>query len=208
MPEENTQIKPVETDPAELVKPLAETMPEPTAPAPEELFPDLNTGLENAPENIAPPAPPDNDKVFNPDIHATNPDGSPRKNKDGTFSRKRGRKSGVTNKAEGVTFSEAQNATGVADEYDHAAALYFDTGSGVAVSLLSEEWNPDNPDERAGMVRAIAAYLRAKGSVDISPGQALTFALIAYAGKRLSRPTTKERLKLWFLKVREMIKKK
>jgi hypothetical protein len=98
--------------------------------------------------------------------------------------------------------SDYQNTTGTPDEYDLAAKMYFKTALVPLVAMLSDEWNPDNEGEEKTVVDSIACFLRARGSIDLTPGQALCFACACYAAPRLSRPKTRDRLTLLFLKVR------
>jgi hypothetical protein len=205
----------------ELVKPLAEEMPAPTEPSPDEMPEPVDDFPQVDPNAQTKPAQTDKGgKVFSAELHKVNADGSPRTDKAGFFIPKnKGRKPGGKNQpkqndlqfekteAETQDVKDFQNNTGVEDEFDHAAALYFDVGVGVALTTFSDEWSPENADERKGMIKAIAAYLRAKGDIEITPGQALTFALIAYAGKRVQKPKTKERLTLWYIKIKNFLSK-
>lgn len=194
---------------ADIVDPLAKNMPVPTGPLPPPTGDDFPANPPLPPGTVSQtPSPSDapkvtdaNGTVFDAAKHRTNPDGTP-KLKNGVFVSTRGRKEGQTN-----SLAASMNNTGAPDEYDAAAQMYFDMGCGVATGVISDEWQPDSTDERAGMIKAIAAYLRFKGTIDLTPGQALTFALVSYAGKRLNKPKTKERLTLWFLKLKGMFKK-
>ena len=204
--------------PDELALPLAENMPEPTGP--------LQTPIDdfppdpNAPQST--PAPTEEKKgikdatgnVFDATKYKTDEKGAPRLDKAGHFiPLNKGRKPKAGKETENEkpeatqTAAQFTNTTGVPDEFDNAAALYFDVATGVLAGTISEEWQPESDVERAGMIKAVAAYLRAKGSVEITPGQALLFAGIAYSGKRLNKPKTKEKLTLWFLKLKGMFQK-
>lgn len=194
-----------------LVTPLAENMPVPTGPLPEpppdDFPPDPNL-QENAPKTDTVKDRVGN--VFDPSIYKRDEKGAPRLDKSGCFIPvNKGRKPGSKNdKEKPVTLAESQNVSGIPDEYDHAAAMYFDMTTGALAGFISDEWNPDNDAERAGMLKVVAAYLRAKGSIDVTPGQALCFASIGYIGKRVNKPKTKERLVLWWLKAKEFFGKK
>jgi hypothetical protein len=225
-PVEETKETPVTVAPAEAVEitadelalPMAKTMPEPTGPLlaqPDGDFPatDPNTQTET------PTAPANNGfaikdragNVFDSSKYKLDDKGAPRLDKRGIFiPLNKGRKAGSTNSEENqpvLNATQAQNNTGVPDEYDNAATLYVDAGTGVLAGVISEEWNPESDVERAGLIKAIGAYLRAKGEIDLTPGQVAAFALIAYAGKRLNKPKTKEKLTLWFLKLKGMFNK-
>ena len=203
----------------ELVAPMAADMPKPTGtaddfPAEPPKIPGTDQQEFQADGFTAQPEIRDEEgNVFDPNIFKSGDDGKPLL-KNGRFVRlKRGRPAGSTTSApNGETasapkLSTATSADGVPDQYDNAAALYFDMGTGLACGFISDEFKPDSDAERAGMIRAVAAYLRAKGSVEITPGQALAFACVAYVGARLSRPKTSEKLKLWALKIRDFFKK-
>jgi hypothetical protein len=203
----------------ELVAPMAANMPLPTGsvddfPAEPPKIPGTDQQEFNTEGfTVQPEIRDDEGNVFDPNIFKTGDDGKPLL-KNGRFVRlKRGRPAGSTTSAPtGETssapkLSTATSADGVPDQYDNAAALYFDMSTGLACGFISDEFKPDSDAERAGMIRAVAAYLRAKGSVEVTPGQALAFACVAYVGARLGRPKTSDKLKLWALKVRDFFKK-
>lgn len=186
----------------ELFKPLAENMPKPTGPldpVPDDFPPDPNLPKQEANKEAI------KDRVgniFDSTKYKVDDKGAPRLDKRGVFiPLDKGRKPGSTNKATDSKLTAAQSIN-VPDEFDAAAAMYFDVATGVLVGAISDDWNPESPEEREGMIKAVAAYLRSKGSVEISPGQALLFVGIAYASKRLNKPKTKEKLTLWFLKIK------
>lgn len=205
--EEKPEIVVKEVTPDELFKPLAKNMPEPTGP-----LPDLKDDFPPDP-NLPPPV--ENKdaikdrvgNVFDSTKYKVDDKGAPRLDKRGVFIPiDKGRKPGTTKDKQENVFA-AQNNTGLPDEYDAAATMYFDMSTGMLSGVISEEWNPESDAERQGMIKAVAAYLRAKGSIEITPGQALLFVSIGYVGKRLNKPKTKEKLTLWFLKLKGMFKK-
>lgn len=95
----------------------------------------------------------------------------------------------------------------IPDEYDHAAHLYFHTGTAVMAGALSDEWLAENDGEAQSVIKPLAAYLRAKGEIDLTPGQLTALALVAYAGKRVNKPNTKQRLAILYVKVKGWFKK-
>lgn len=94
-------------------------------------------------------------------------------------------------------------AAGKIDKYDLAADMYCRAAYGLAASALSDEWMPDDDSEHEALRASVAAYLRAKGEIDLSPGQALALAVLGYAGKRIPRPKTQARLSVFFQRVKD-----
>jgi hypothetical protein len=86
------------------------------------------------------------------------------------------------------------------DRYDAAAELYTRTFYGLADAAMAGggEWLPENDGEHAAFRQSVAAYLRHKQSEDLPPGLALCFAIASYAGKRVTKPNTQTRLRLYF----------
>jgi hypothetical protein len=105
--------------------------------------------------------------------------------------------------AQGVT-PTATNAQGaVMDIYEAAAELYLRTGYSTMGALVGPgEWDPDSEDEHRSIKVPLTEYLRQKGTVDLTPGQMLAFAITAYSLKRVQKPTTKERLGLLWHRIR------
>lgn len=163
---------------------------------------------------------------FDPAIHATNADGTPKLTANGKLRKRPGRKSGdsvgVSSKsrlggipgasapvtsAEGITHE--QRAQARAAGVSAANALIT-----LGVALGGDEWQPivnheQGIDERAQLENAFGAYFEAKGLRDIPPGVALTIAVGAYALPRFTRPKTqkrvstlKEKLFVWIAKRR------
>lgn len=124
---------------------------------------------------------------FDPSIHVTNEDGSPKLTKHGRFRHRPGRKSGSSS-TDNDAPERDPNLTLAAET---AATLYIQSG----VLLFGHEWLP-NPEkmEREQLVAAFEAYFEAKGVIDIPPGVALAIALFGYAAPRLYMPETQTRL--------------
>lgn len=88
---------------------------------------------------------------------------------------------------------------GAADRFDLAAEMYCRAGYSVLDGLFSAngEWLPESDGEHVALRGSLATYLRYKGSDDLPPGFALSLALATYASKRMSRPRTMTRLRLF-----------
>lgn len=135
---------------------------------------------------------------FDPAVHATNPDGSPRMKKGGGYAMKRGRKSGDPAAATAPrtsTISSANPSDEVRIGNDQAALMLAGMTVGVCTTLLGTEWMVTAATEKKGLVDATRAYLDATGGMDMSPGTALVLSWGgAYAFPRLALPETQSRL--------------
>ena len=149
---------------------------------------------------------------FDPEAHATTPEGLPSVTKTGKFRKKAGRKSAsagtsgstlgsVDNKP--ATMSPEQQAKVVSRANGRATAeLIFAVGTAIG----GKEWMPikdDNSgiDERAQMTDAWAAYYEATGKQDLPPGLIVTVAMVSYAAPRFTMPQTQTRAQkvvTWF----------
>ncbi len=54
----------------------------------------------------------------------------------------------------------------------------------------------------------VADYMRAKGSIDLTPGQVLALGLAAYAGVRFRKPKTQAKMKTWGEKLGSIFNRK
>lgn len=145
---------------------------------------------------------------FDPSIHATNPDGTPKLRGNGSYALKRGRK-------KGSTFSVSENNPGNADVVDHPAqaqapitsapqaaaatlnnaqtALFLvSTVTGVLSRAIGPEWAAEK-NETKGLTDATKAYLDATGGITLSPGIALSLAIASYAAPRFAHENTRSR---------------
>jgi hypothetical protein len=164
-----------------------ESQTEPTAegvPAP---VPTAATGsasavdLFGAPSAPSSPAPSSGtDRVFDPAIHC----GMDKKNRDGTYRRKPGRKP----QAEVAAANRAKvDYRGMAD---FLSTLLFNSTQ----SALGKEWEPSQ-SEREQINKYAALYMESQGYDDIPPGIALCLAVGMYAVPRFAMPETKARLR-------------
>jgi hypothetical protein len=144
---------------------------------------------------------------YDPNIHAQNPDGSPRKTVRGTYALKRGRKGGKsptgaapTQSANGVILPGASaNMSAKEQESRHAGAAAANLMLAVSVGIGGEEWQPVIDDktgknEKLMLEMAFGDYFAAKQWGDLPPGLALCAAVCMYAVPRFGMPKTKTRM--------------
>jgi len=145
---------------------------------------------------------------FDPEKHAVNPDGTPKKRADGQWANKRGRKPGQTAASASPTAqtspdkpaSTAPLSAKKARESGlitnkaaaHATVKMVVTALG---STIGPEWDFESQEEADNMKAAVEAYYDANGQVQISPELMLTFQVFSYAAPRSQHPNTKEKLK-------------
>ena len=123
---------------------------------------------------------------FDPTLHVTNADGSPRLTKHGKFRLRPGRRASLNRPDEPPQKDESLTLAA-----ETAASIYINSG----IVIFGPEWLPDAAKmEREQLVSAFEAYFEAKGITDIPPGVALTIALFGYAAPRLYMPETQSRI--------------
>lgn len=132
--------------------------------------------------------------IFDPTIHATNADGSPRKTVDGKFALKRGRKTGGMGTSSPVPVVSSDIASRRATAVTMVSLL---TTTGV--TIFGSEWIPVKDekagvDERENLVVAFDRYFEATGTLDLPPSLVLVVAVGAYAIPRFTMPETKKRV--------------
>ena len=149
---------------------------------------------------------------FNPEIHATNEDGTPRTKKDGSFALKRGRKSGAVLPSGESALPDAptpvSNKVEAAKKINYKALgkVYAGIFIGGTASIIGPEWNPANKEEQANLENAFSAYAESTGAQDLPPGLALVMTVAMYGAARLQHENTrskfaalKDKLKIGFL---------
>jgi hypothetical protein len=186
--------KPIDGD--ELALPISENMPEPS--------PSALKGPEEQPANI--PLIKDSEGVqFDPSIHRTDDAGNPRISPStGKFLKKY--KATSTASPASTIAPQTQGTAAANDQFDNGAEMLLQTGYGVAASFLSNDIRPENAEEHASLKIPLAAVLRERGSLGMTPTQLLMLSLAAYIGKKAAKPTVKERLLIIYLKARAFIK--
>lgn len=92
-----------------------------------------------------------------------------------------------------------------ADRFDLAAELYCRAGYSVLDGAFSAngEWLPESDGEHVALRGAVATYLRHKGTDDLPPALALSLAVATYGAKRISKPNTATKLRIYFVWIRE-----
>jgi hypothetical protein len=102
---------------------------------------------------------------------------------------------------------EAGRAVPQSDRFDLAAEMYARAGYSVLDGIFAGngEWLPDNDAEHIALRGALATYLRHKQTDDLPPGLALSLALATYGAKRVSKPNTLSRIRMFSYWVRAKI---
>lgn len=144
---------------------------------------------------------------FDPEKHAVNPDGTPKKRADGQWASKRGRKPGQTAASVSPAAQTSAPAPGgtaplSAKKAREAGVITNEAAARQTVALvvtalgstLGDEWNFETPEEADNMRAAVKAYYDANGQVAISPELMLSFQVFAYAAPRSQHPNTKAKL--------------
>ena len=176
--------------------PAAEVMNDapPISPNVDELVGSGEVGGGNAPGH-GPGAKPDTG-AFDPEIHVVDKvTGEPKRNKDGSFRRRHGRKK----ETESVIADSAQVA---GSDGSKAAAIVTVAQIEIIGRLIGgDEWqyvkrDDIGIDERQQGVDAFTAYFQANGVVDIPPGVAIAIWGFGYIAPRFTMPKTQSRVKL------------
>lgn len=158
-------------------------------PGTSELFDSiLNSRVEVGAGNDNPATPPKSSGEFDPSIHATNDDGTPRLTKTGKLRLRPGAKSRLN---AGLNLPGEKPPPTEYDVAGHAAAMIFVTTGTI---LLGADFQPENEGEHEQVANAFACWCEANNINDVPPGIALAIALSGYIGKRLYKPTVSERL--------------
>ena len=85
------------------------------------------------------------------------------------------------------------------DRFDLAAELYTRASYSIADGIFSAngEWLPESDGEHVALRGAVASYLRFKNSDDLPPGLALSLAVATYGAKRVSKPNTQTKIRMF-----------
>ena len=149
---------------------------------------------------------------FDPSIHSTMPDGTPRFRVDGGYALKRGkggRKSadvgtmptGVPDPTPHVSRETADvigsgpmvQGAAAAMSNKQTAVFLVASVTGILSRAIGPEWAAEK-DEQKGLNGAVETYLDAKGGLQITPEMGLVLALSAYAVPRLATENTQSKL--------------
>lgn len=134
------------------------------------------------------------EEVFDPNIHATDMFGNPRRTLAGRLMKKRGRQKGQT--MGGVTTPPPP----VNDSLDPikrraAATMYVGLLVGIPCNIFGDEWIPNEQlHERENMIVAFDEYIAATGNLDLPPGLTLALVVSGYAIPRFGMPKTREKI--------------
>lgn len=136
-------------------------------------------------EGAAPPG-----DGFDPDVHATDADGRPKRNKDGSYRRKRG--------------SRAPERS----EYRPLAEMTAQSIVAVSVAVGGDEFGPVRTrhlDEMENLTGTWESWFEAQEMTDLPPNLALAIGLAAYFVPRLAMPGPRgkaigawKRIRGWF----------
>lgn len=133
------------------------------------------------------------DLGFDPEIHATNADGTPKLTKAGKPQKKRGRKSGSVLNAKKKQEQAQPEITEISSM--EAGVVVSGLLEQLSVKLISDEW-AYNEVERAGNVTAWAQTFDQFGGVQLSPVQMLLMSHAQIILTRIPQPKTKTKLGL------------
>ena len=197
---------PISTSAADLAASLAADMPPPTVPTPPKAAEGQTTAVPPQPAAV----PDEMDSLgrkFDPIRYAADQAGRPKRDKLGRFFSKLLGKRGAEPPPPpppSASFIPADDpppqpgapgtVPGGPDKYELAADVYTRGVIAAAMGVMGDEWEPDNEAEFRGLRDSVAAYLRAKGCEDLSPGWALALAGATYGLRRLPRPKTQARI--------------
>lgn len=141
-------------------------------------------------------------ETFDPEAHAVDGDGNPKKTKAGNWAKKRGRKSVSENASVGRVGGKLPEKAPeqIAREKSFATGR-FAAGSLIQLGIMigGDEWHPikdaqSGIDERAALESAFGEYFAANDMTDFPPGVALAIAVGGYALPRMAAPKTRSRL--------------
>lgn len=145
---------------------------------------------------------------FDPTIHATNADGSPKYKADGSYALKRGRKAGGQNSTlqspaqEKVPDALPGVGTGASDtpaeavkkvDFNQLGKVYAGLFFGATASVIGPEWLPADNDEKKRVETAFSVWAKANDASDLPPGWALVITLGMYSVARLQHQNTKSK---------------
>jgi hypothetical protein len=100
-----------------------------------------------------------------------------------------------------------EKPAGTGDRFDLAAEMYSRAGYSILDGVLcaNGEWLPENDGEHIAFRGALAAYLRHNGTEDLPPNFAFYLAVATYASKRVTKPRTLSRLRMFGYWIRARI---
>lgn len=129
---------------------------------------------------------------FDPTVHAVDQDGKPIPKKGGGWQKKRG----GNMRHPGAARTDGAVAKVKAAPVDtlNAAKQFLNLVISLACIGFGEHWAPNDEGEKKGLTDAVKNYFDAKGTVEVSPGVALSLAVLAYSLPRLKDERTTSKL--------------
>lgn len=160
-------------------------------------LPEVNSEIESMSVNDEPiiaPLPPElaaksdtANEQFNPEIHAINKDGTPKLKKDGTFAKKRGRKSGAQTKSissdQSVKYENVQLVAG-------AQIIVGSVDSAINALLMVKA----SDEERAMLCDAWIGYLESLEMDDLPPWLLLAMSNVMVYAPKMTQPEPVKRI--------------
>lgn len=159
---------------------------------------------------------------FDPEIHAVNPDGTPRLKADGTYALKRGSKAGKRARAAlppknaasvedaGAAAKPSENTEEAARkiQLEASAAMSANIVFNIGVMVFGDPLGkPKDKGEAEGMKLAFQNYYTIRGVPDIPPELGLFIVVAAYAGPRLRHESMRDKVKAWAGGLRKLLGK-
>jgi hypothetical protein len=138
---------------------------------------------------------------FDPEIHATNPDGSPKKTASGNFAKKRGRKSTLKTGAKSKKQIEQEEAEEKERQANREAAVMTST---ILEQMQMQFISPDfeySKIERDANIDAWDATFAHYGGVKMHPAVQLAASHATIIATRARKPTVQDKIshvKTWF----------
>lgn len=150
-------------------------------------------------------------EIFDPEIHAVDEAGNPKKNQDGSYAKKRGRKKGSTNTATNVSAIPVENQPNPAVLQMAIMATNCTILLGMAIG--GDEWIPKREpsiglDERGLLHKGWSDYLATTDMQAIPSWMGLAIALSAYSLPRVMLPKTKSRIAILWGKMKGFFSRK
>lgn len=133
--------------------------------------------------------PVDTHSGFDPAIHCSNPDGTPKLTKTGKFRFRRGSKAGFKH-ATVAGGTVGQPVTGSQPNFAQTASFLVELTFSGFKFIGGEVWEP-TPSERSNITDAATKYCAAKNVQDLPPGVALVMAFGMYAALRITHEDSK-----------------
>lgn len=152
-------------------------------------------------------------QTFDPNIHQSNPDGTPKVNKFGNFYKKiPGRPSSNPNSSSSDPGNPSFNVPpggsagtqpgGMNDaQFEALSETILVLGNGIMVALLSDEI-ANTPDEHKALKMSLTPWLKSGDIKEVHPGVMFGMVALGLYLPKFGRPTVRQRLRFLSMKVR------